>query len=231
MAEKRTEVVQPEGNYYDKYHSVNPIVKWMMKGFKDAIRELLDLVEKEFYQVCETGCGEGEITSFIKELYPEAEIDAFDISEKVIAEAGERLKDINFYVGNIYTMEVNKAGEDEKHILNKEKYDLVVCSEVLEHLEDPEQALRNIKGLCTENGFILLSVPKEPIWRICNMARGKYWKDFGNTPGHIQHWSKKKFCRMVAVSCIIKIPIIAEGSPQSCRGNFPIIAEFCLVFS
>ena len=33
------------------------------------------------------------------------------------------------------------------------------------------------------------------------------------------------------VSCIIKIPIIAEGSPQSCRGNFPIIAEFCLVFS
>ena len=34
-----------------------------------------------------------------------------------------------------------------------------------------------------------------------------------------------------AVSCIIKIPIIAEGSPQSCRGNFPIIAEFCLVFS
>lgn len=35
----------------------------------------------------------------------------------------------------------------------------------------------------------------------------------------------------VIVSCIIKIPIIAEGSPQSCRGNFPIIAEFCLVFS
>ena len=34
----------------------------------------------------------------------------------------------------------------------------------------------------------------------------------------------------IAVSCIIKIPIIAEGSPQSCRGNFPIIADLCLVF-
>lgn len=34
-----------------------------------------------------------------------------------------------------------------------------------------------------------------------------------------------------SVSCIIKIPIIADGSPQSCRGNFPIIAEPCLVFS
>lgn len=34
MSTKSTEVVQPEGNYYDKYHSTNPIVKWMMKGFK-----------------------------------------------------------------------------------------------------------------------------------------------------------------------------------------------------
>ena len=198
MREKRTEVVQPEGNYYDKYHSANPIVKWMMKGFKVAIRELLDLVGKEFYQVCEAGCGEGEITSYIKELYPKAKMDAFDISEKVIVDASERIKDINFYIGNIYTMEVHKHGrEDEKDVLNKEKYDLVVCSEVLEHLENPERALQNIKGLCTENGLILLSVPKEPIWRVCNMARGKYWKGLGNTPGHIQHWSKKEFCRMV----------------------------------
>ena len=82
-------------------------------------------------------------------------------------------------------------------VLAENKYDLVVCSEVLEHLEDPEQALKNIKELCNENGFILLSVPKEPIWRICNMARGKYWKDLGNTPGHIQHWTKRDFCRMV----------------------------------
>ncbi len=37
MSTKSTEVVQPEGNYYDKYHSTNPIVKWMMKGFKDAV--------------------------------------------------------------------------------------------------------------------------------------------------------------------------------------------------
>ena len=160
MNTKSTEVVQPEGNYYDKYHSTNPIVKWMMKGFKDAISELLDIAGKEFCQICETGCGEGEITSFIKDMYQNAEIDAFDISEKVIAEASEKIHGINFYTGNIYTMEVRKPGEAEKHILNKGRYDLVICSEVLEHLEDPEQALKNIKELCNENGFILLSVPR-----------------------------------------------------------------------
>lgn len=40
MNTKKTEVIQPEGNYYDKYHSTNPIVKWMMKGFMNSIREL-----------------------------------------------------------------------------------------------------------------------------------------------------------------------------------------------
>lgn len=110
MNEKKMEIVQPEGNYYDKYHSANPIVKWLMKGFKDAIRELLDLLGKEIYHVCETGCGEGEIACFIKKLYPKAEIDAFDISEKVIAEASEKIRNINFYTGNIYTLEVYKHG-------------------------------------------------------------------------------------------------------------------------
>ena len=64
MNTKKTEVIQPEGNYYDKYHSTNPIVKWMMKGFMNSIRELLEATEIRFQQVCETGCGEGEITSF-----------------------------------------------------------------------------------------------------------------------------------------------------------------------
>ena len=148
MNTKKTEVFQPEGNYYDKYHSTNPIVKWMMKGFMNSIRELLEATEIRFQQVCETGCGEGEITSFIKKLYPEAEIDAFDISRKVITEARERIKDINFYIGNIYTMEVYNGGGTR--VLAENKYDLVVCSEVLEHLEDPEQALKNIKELCND---------------------------------------------------------------------------------
>ena len=94
-------------------------------------------------------------------------------------------------------MEVRKPEEKIGHILEKEVYDLVVCSEVLEHLEEPEQALKQIKQLATDDGYILLSVPNEPVWRICNMARGKYWRDFGNTPGHIQHWSKKSFCEML----------------------------------
>lgn len=191
------DVVQPEGNYYDKYHSSNPIVKWMMANFKKNIKELLEILEKEPTKICETGCEEGEITTYIKQCMPKAHIDAFDISENVILNATEQHDNIDFFVGNIYTMEVIEPKQRKKHILNTNEYDLVVCSEVLEHLEEPENALKKINEITADKGYILLSVPNEPIWRICNMARGKYLKQLGNTPGHIQHWSKRAFCKML----------------------------------
>lgn len=178
----KIDVVQPEGNYYDKYHSSNPIVKWMMANFKKSIKELLEILEKEPTKICETGCGEGEITTYIKKCMPKAHIDAFDISEKVILNATEQHDNIDFFVGNIYTMEVIEPKQRKKHILNTNEYDLVVCSEVLEHLEEPENALKKINEITANKGYILLSVPNEPIWRICNMARGKYLKQLGNTP-------------------------------------------------
>lgn len=75
------------------------------------------------------------------------------------------------------------------------EYDLVVCSEVLEHLEQPDVVVKSL--LKATKRYVIVSVPREPIWRFLNMCRGKYLKDFGNTPGHIKHWSKKEFTQMI----------------------------------
>jgi hypothetical protein len=40
---------------------------------------------------------------------------------------------------------------------------------------------------------LLVSVPHEPLWRALNVARGAYLRDLGNTPGHVNHWSKRGF--------------------------------------
>jgi hypothetical protein len=71
----------------------------------------------------------------------------------------------------------------------------MICCEVLEHLEEPRLALEKIRQLGPE--FAIFSVPREPLWRITNMARFKYLSDLGNTPGHLQHWSKKGFITMI----------------------------------
>lgn len=80
--------------------------------------------------------------------------------------------------------------------------DLVVCCEVLEHLEHPEEGLLALQSITTKN--LIVSVPREPIWRFLNMARGKYIWDWGNTPGHLQHWSKRGFVNLVSKHFLIE---------------------------
>lgn len=184
--------MQPEGNFYDKYHSKNPIVKWMMRGFFEDMKELLQIMDCIPGRILETGCGEGEVTAFLKSEYPEALLEAFDISEKIIGEVIGKKLDINFYVGNIYTMKIRNVSDSNWKKLDG-NYDLVVCSEVLEHLDEPEKAIQRILEMTSK--YVLLSVPNEPIWRILNMLRGKYWNSLGNTPGHVQHWNRKSFCK------------------------------------
>lgn len=170
--------IQPEGNFYDKYNSSNPIVRMLMKGFFLSFREMLDGLE--FQTVLEAGCGEGHISEFLYRAKAGVRVDAFDISERVIAQARRDYPDIHFETGSVY--DIRRADNT---------YDLVVASEVLEHLERPEAALREL--LRVSRKYVFLSVPHEPVWRVLNCCRGKYWRELGNTPGHIQHWGKKQF--------------------------------------
>jgi 2-polyprenyl-3-methyl-5-hydroxy-6-metoxy-1,4-benzoquinol methylase len=72
----------------------------------------------------------------------------------------------------------------------------VLAIEVLEHVDDPPAALAEIARVA--RGDVVLSVPREPLWRLLNMTRGRYLGRLGNTPGHIQHWSSASFERLVS---------------------------------
>jgi 2-polyprenyl-3-methyl-5-hydroxy-6-metoxy-1,4-benzoquinol methylase len=73
---------------------------------------------------------------------------------------------------------------------------VVVAAEVLEHLTDPELGLREMARV--SRGHLVLSVPREPIFRSCNLVAGRYVRDLGNTPGHLNHWSRASFVRFVS---------------------------------
>lgn len=187
----RKKEVQPEGNFYNKYNSENPIEIKLMHGYFAALENLLNQTEMNYRGgILEAGCGEGNITNYIWNKYGDVSIEGFDLSEKVICEAKQNYPNINFFQHDIY-----------KPVKNK-KYDLVVCCEVLEHLESPEKAVKN---LMEHSNQFIFSVPNEPIWRMLNIMRGKYVKDFGNTPGHIQHFSQsslRKFLIDCGLGCI-----------------------------
>lgn len=174
------------GNTYDKYGSRNPIVKRMMAGFESALSELVDRASPT--AIHEIGCGEGYWVLRWAEQGLVAR--GCDFSTHVIDlarenAAGRGLSPSLFEARSIYDLE---AGRDSA--------DLIVCCEVLEHLEHPEaglQALQRVVG-----GHLIVSVPREPLWCALNMVRGKYIAERGNTPGHVQHWSKSGFVRLVS---------------------------------
>ena len=76
------------------------------------------------------------------------------------------------------------------------EFDLASAIEVLEHVPDPEHTVSEM-ARCAER-HLLVSVPREPLWRMLNMARGAYWSELGNTPGHLNHWSRRSFVRLLS---------------------------------
>ncbi|NDJ77450.1 MAG: class I SAM-dependent methyltransferase [Chloroflexi bacterium] len=169
----------PAGNYYDKFAAGNPLVRWMMNGFKTSLLELLAPLAYE--RVLEAGCGEG----YILELLNRPGCVGMDIDLPVTQEARARFPAAYFAVADGTRLPVPDRS-----------YDLVLGIEVLEHVPDPAAFVREARRVTRR--YCLFSVPREPIWRVLNLARGRYWIAWGNTPGHIQHWSSAGFVRLLS---------------------------------
>ncbi len=174
------------GNTYDKYNSKNPVVRKMMQGFDNALNDLVSKAAPD--TIHEVGCGEG----FWVMQWAGQGINArgSDFSTQVIDIARSNANDKElpadlFQARSVYDLTPENDSAD-----------LIVCCEVLEHLEQPEQALETLQSLAGK--YLILSVPREPIWCALNFTRGKYISQLGNTPGHIQHWSKKEFIKLVS---------------------------------
>ena len=192
----------PSGNFYDKYNTKNPIERMLMRNFFDRVGQLFKLSGVEDgTPILEAGCGEGHFTAYIRESFPGSPINAFDISDDIVKVAcSSGLDNVDFHTGDIYHIEANTSS-----------YRLICVSEVLEHIEKPAEALKELERVSGK--YILVTVPNEPIWRILNMVRGAYLKDFGNTPGHIQHWNKRQFIRMIRENTKLRIVRFQKALP------------------
>ncbi len=129
----------------------------------------------------ELGCGEGYSTKRLAKMLP----------TNVILEASEYVEhQIPFAKENNPGLKVTQESVYELQHKN-DTFNVVFLLEVLEHLDHPDKALEEISRVIKKDGYLVLGVPREPIWRMLNMVRGAYLKDLGNTPGHLNHWSKQ----------------------------------------
>jgi ubiquinone/menaquinone biosynthesis C-methylase UbiE len=154
----------------------------MMSGFFAAFDRFVDISNPS--SVLEVGAGEGSIARRLLEGNPDLGITILDLPDPELA---------SHWAG----LEVAQVqGSVEELPFPDRSMDLILAIEVLEHVARPEVALAEIARVADRD--VILSVPREPIWRIGNLARGRYLSDLGNTPGHIQHWSKSAFAELTA---------------------------------
>jgi 2-polyprenyl-3-methyl-5-hydroxy-6-metoxy-1,4-benzoquinol methylase len=174
----------PTGNTYDKYGSTNPVVRRLMAGFERTLDELFTLAAPA--SVLDVGCGEGVLTEQWADRITPGRIVGIDLDDpKLAAEwAARRRPNLTFAPMEVERLEF---GDGE--------FDLVAATEVLEHVTEPELALAEMARVAS--GHLLVSVPHEPLWRALNMARGAYVRQLGNTPGHLNHWTRRSFVSLL----------------------------------
>ncbi|MBE0417908.1 MAG: methyltransferase domain-containing protein [Coriobacteriia bacterium] len=175
----------PIGNYYDKYNTRNPVSRYLMNRFRADLGALW--AEASPRSQLDVGCGEGVITCDWAASLGEGRVVGLDQEDaRLRAEWASRHRpNLEFVSGDAATLGFADG-----------EFDLVSAIEVLEHLPDPRTALSDMARVA--GCYLLLSVPREPIWRALNMVRGAHWRTLGNTPGHIQHWSRREFVRFAS---------------------------------
>jgi 2-polyprenyl-3-methyl-5-hydroxy-6-metoxy-1,4-benzoquinol methylase len=173
------------GNTFDKYGSTNPVVRRLMSGFERTLDELFAQADPQ--SLLDVGCGEAVLTHKWAQRLGERRVVGIDLDDPQLHALWEERQAPNL------SYKVMKA---ENLPFSDGEFDVATAIEVLEHVPDPVHTVAEMARVASSH--LLVSVPREPMWRGLNMARGAYLKDLGNTPGHLNHWSKRSFVSLLS---------------------------------
>jgi 2-polyprenyl-3-methyl-5-hydroxy-6-metoxy-1,4-benzoquinol methylase len=179
-----TDFVGPSGNATDKYGSRNPLTRALLARFLTEIDDTVRVAAPA--SILDVGCGEGIVTERLAAMTGAPTVGVDLGSDELRAEWAKRASDgVSFRPASAYDLPFEARS-----------FDCVCALEVLEHLERPRDALAELARV--SGRALLLSVPREPIWRLSHLLAGRDVGSLGNTPGHVNHWSSRGFERLVS---------------------------------
>jgi len=172
----------PLSTNFVKHTSKNPLQRFLIERFFLSLISLAKPLNSK--RVLDAGCGEGFSLNKLMINKVGEHLEGIEYSKEAITIGEKLFPKANIKQGSIYDLSYKDGS-----------FDLVVCTEVLEHLENPQKALLEI--IRVSKKYVILSAPNEPAFRLANFLAGKYLSDFGNSPGHINHWSILSFINFV----------------------------------
>lgn len=138
--------------------------------------------------VADIGCGTGNLLLKISEKYSPASITGTEINESAIKIAEMTIANADIYNDNLLEPRIKRT------------FDVIFCTEVLEHLLDADKALSNLIARTNEQGFDIVTVPN---------GRTDTFK------GHINYWSPESwdvFVKRVCKNCDIQTGFLPNST-------------------
>lgn len=188
-------MIVPTTTNYEKHKTQNPAQRFLINRFYKVLIDLTKQIKPE--KILDAGCGEGFTLVKFKRNGIGKNLSGVDFSDDAILLGKKMYPGLKLSKGDIYNLPYTDKS-----------FDLVVCTEVLEHLEFPEKAVREVMRVSKK--YVLFSVPNEPIFQLSNFLRGKHLKGWGNHPEHINHWSAKAFELFLREN---KIRVVTKKNP------------------
>jgi SAM-dependent methyltransferase len=180
-------IEQKYGNS-QKYSNPNPIQQRLISRFLDTVARLVK--QTESMTLVDIGCSEGFVLRHLQGLWPGLRCYGIDIDFDALERGRFANRGVQVQKASIYNIPFKARA-----------FDLALCLEVLEHLDEPEKALKELIRITRR--YCLLSVPHEPLFRMANFLRGKSMRRFGNDIDHLNHWGKNSFTRLLQEAGLI----------------------------
>jgi len=174
---------------FRKHVSRNPLQKFLINRFFNALMQ--EARNLRSTSILDAGCGEGFTLERFRLAGIGVHLEGVDLSPGAIDLGRTLHPHLALTQGSVYQLPYADSA-----------FDFVVCTEVLEHLERPRDALTEL--LRVAKRYIIITVPHEPLFQIANLLRGKNISRWGNDIEHIQHWSARGIVEMVGGACRIK---------------------------
>ena len=176
-----------ERRNYQKHTNPNPLQRWLINRFQLRVADLVafSVGQPGATPYClDVGCGEGYVLKYLRNKLPYIRLYGMDLDKEALKLARAHNSDTPLYRGDVLNLPFADGS-----------FDMVICLEVLEHLESPWLAVDELARVSSRE--LLVSVPNQPFFSLANFLRGKNWPTWGDDPEHVQHWGGKSFASLM----------------------------------
>lgn len=162
---------QVPADYYEKGIKTNPF-QFIWHNWKwHTMAQILKKTSPTPIKILDVGCSSGHVTAKLATFFPGSQVYGVDSYERAISFGKKQHPEIKFLVADAHKLP-----------FKAKTFDLVSCIETLEHLEDPEKALREIFRVIKPAGKLLIGQDTDNwlfkvVWFVWTKTRGKVWTD------------------------------------------------------